>query len=130
MYYSAAYLQEFFHRTRMALEKLGVSYEFIFVNDGSPDQSLDIALTLRDAYPHVSVVELSRGFGHHKAIMAGLREATGDYVFLIDCDLEEQPELIFDFYAQMMKNESDVVFGIQKERKGKWERTGLWPNLL
>ena len=120
MYYSAAYLPEFYRRTRAAIEKLGADYEFIFVNDGSPDNSLDVALNIREENPKVSVVELSRNFGHHKAIMAGLREAKGDYVFLIDCDLEEEPELVTDFYAQMQKNNTDVVFGIQQERKGKW----------
>lgn len=120
MYYSAAYLQEFFHRTKASLESVGVQYEFVFVNDGSPDNSLDVALALRSENPCVSVVELSRNFGHHKAIMAGLREAKGDYIFLIDCDLEEQPELVGEFYQQMLKTESDVVFGVQKDRKGKW----------
>lgn len=119
MYYSAGYLQEFYSRLRKAVDVIGVDYEFIFVNDGSPDNSLSVALQLRDEFPKVSVVELSRNFGHHKAIMAGLREATGDLVFLIDCDLEEQPELIIDFFKKMNEAECDVVYGVQNKRKGK-----------
>ena len=59
----------------------GDDYEFIFVNDGSPDDSLAVALDIQKSDRHVIVIELSRNFGHHKAIMAGLREATGDLVF-------------------------------------------------
>jgi putative glycosyltransferase len=120
MYYSAKYLPEFYERVRRAAEATGQQYEFIFVNDGSPDNSLSVALQLRDENPGVTVVELSRNFGHHKAIMAGLREAKGDLVFLIDCDLEEQPELLIEFFSKMQETESDVVFGVQNTRKGKW----------
>ena len=120
MYHSAKYLPEFYARVRKAAELSGVQYDFIFVNDGSPDNSLAVALQLRDEFPDVAVVELSRNFGHHKAIMAGLREAKGDLVFLIDCDLEEQPELLTEFYTKMEETKGDVIFGVQNSRKGKW----------
>ena len=120
MYHSAKYLPEFYARVRKAAEQAGVLYDFIFVNDGSPDNSLAVALQLRDEFPHVTVIELSRNFGHHKAIMAGLREAKGDLVFLIDCDLEEQPELLTEFYSKMEETKGDVIFGVQNARKGKW----------
>ncbi len=120
MYYSAKYLPEFYARVLKAVEQCNEHYEFIFVNDGSPDNSLAVALQLRDEFPNVSVVELSRNFGHHKAIMAGLREAKGDLVFLIDCDLEEEPELFTEFHKKMEETSCDVVFGIQNSRKGKW----------
>lgn len=119
MYHSASYLPEFYNRTRRAAEITGLSYEFIFVNDGSPDNSLSVALQLRDEHPDISVIELSRNFGHHKAIMAGLREAKGDFIFLIDCDLEEQPELLIEFNKKMAEENCDVVYGIQNKRKGK-----------
>ncbi len=120
MYHSAKYLPEFYARIRKSAEQIEVKYDFIFVNDGSPDNSLSVALQLRDEFPNVSVVELSRNFGHHKAIMAGLREAKGELVFLIDCDLEEQPELLEEFFKKMESDPCDVVYGIQNVRKGKW----------
>lgn len=96
-------------------------FELILVNDGSPDQSLSVALELQKKYPSIVIVDLSRNFGHHRAIMTGLRHATGDLVFLIDSDLEESPELLTTFYQELQaKKDVDVVFGIQDKRKGNW----------
>lgn len=101
--------------------KLTGDYEILFVNDGSPDESLAIALTLRESDPHVKIVDLSRNFGHHKAMMTGLRHAAGKLVFLIDCDLEEEPELLGQFNAILAANRNaDVVYGVQSVRKGAW----------
>ena len=119
MYRSRSFLAEFHKRSLDAVRQLGLAYEFIFVNDGSPDDSLTVALEIQKSDRNVMVVELSRNFGHHKAIMAGLREATGDLVFLVDCDLEEEPELLISFYNRMNESDSDVVFGVQEKRKGK-----------
>ena len=75
MYNSAAHLAEFHERASRAARQLDEDYELIFVNDGSPDDSLDIALALRERDDHVKVIDLSRNFGHHKAIMTGLSHA-------------------------------------------------------
>ena len=120
MYRSRSYLPEFYRRALDAVNKLGHEYEFIFVNDGSPDDSLEVALDLQKSDKRIVAVDLSRNFGHHKAIMAGLREATGDYIFLVDCDLEEEPELMISFWNQMKEKDSDVVYGVQEKRKGKF----------
>ena len=58
------------------------------MNDGSPDDSLEIAIGLHEKDPRVKVVDLSRNFGHHIAMMAGLEKTSGSYVFLVDVDLE------------------------------------------
>lgn len=119
LYYSAPYLEEFYARICAAAEKITDGYEIILVNDGSPDNSLDVALSLFDRDDRVRVIDLSRNFGHHKAIMTGLAHARGDLVFKIDCDLEEEPELLGEFYAEMVKDPSvDVVYGVQQRRKG------------
>lgn len=118
MYHSRSYLQEFYRRIRAAIETTGCDYEFIFVDDGSPDDSLQVAIGLQQQDQKVVVVELSRNFGHHKAIMAGLREAKGELIFLIDCDLEEDPALLIPFYEKLNSKGSDVIFGIQEKRKG------------
>ena len=89
------------------------------VDDGSPDNSLQIAIELTHTHKSLKVIELSRNFGHHQAMTAGLAESKGEYVFLIDSDLEEEPEWLIDFPQEKMKSENaDVVFGQQKRRKG------------
>src|SRR6188472_2380881 len=120
MYRSAPYLQEFYERCSAAAGQLTDSYEFVLVNDGSPDQSLEVALQLRDRDPRVRVVDLSRNFGHHKALMTGLSRARGERVFLLDCDLEEDPAWLLTFDREMRSTSADVVYGVQAERKGGW----------
>src|SRR5262249_23606754 len=73
---------------------------------------------LSRADTHIQVIELSRNFGHHKAIMTGLAHARGAFVFLIDSDLEEDPEWLAAFYDTMQREHADVVFGVQKRGKG------------
>ncbi|MFQ5442623.1 MAG: glycosyltransferase, partial [Thermodesulfobacteriota bacterium] len=100
MYHSAPYLEEFYERVKKEAARITKSFEIIFVNDGSPDESLDIALSLHKKDKRVSVVDLSRNFGHHRAMMTGLSYATGELVFLVDCDLEEEPELLGTFHEK------------------------------
>jgi putative glycosyltransferase len=95
-------------------------YELILVDDGSPDRSLEVALAICARDPRVRVIELSRNFGHHRAMMTGLAHARGTLVFLIDCDLEEQPEWLEGFLARLHETGADVVYGVQDARKGSW----------
>jgi putative glycosyltransferase len=121
MYRSAGYLDDFHRRCVDAVTRLGASdYEIVLVNDGSPDDSLAVALRLRDRDPRVRVVDLSRNFGHHKALMTGLRRARGELVFLIDCDLEEDPAWLLPFAQAMRDTGADVIYGVQEARKGGW----------
>jgi len=129
LYQSARHLEEFHRRIGVSAQKLaGDDYEIILVNDGSPDQSMDFALLICEADPHVVLVDLSRNFGHHKAMMAGLKYARGEMIFLIDSDLEEEPEWLVAFAEQLDRDRCDVVYGIQKQRKGgMFERlSGRW----
>ena len=119
LYQSALHLEEFHARAGRAAKALvGNDYEIVLVNDGSPDDSLSIAISLSEADAHVIVVDLSRNFGHHKAMMTGLDYAQGDLVFLIDSDLEEEPELLARFHEILQTGEHDVVYGVQNKRKG------------
>jgi putative glycosyltransferase len=121
LYQSAPYITEFHQRASNAARQLvGEDYEIVLVNDGSPDNSLDIAIQLTENDRHVVVVDLSRNFGHHKAMMAGLEYSSGENIFLIDSDLEEEPEWLISFSKQMTVDKSDVVYGVQQERKGNW----------
>ncbi len=129
LYRSADYIAEFCRRASAAARELaGEDYEIVLVNDGSPDHSLQLAVDISKADPRVVVVDLSRNFGHHKAMMTGLAHAKGDHVFLIDSDLEEEPEWLLPFADQMKREQCDVVYGVQVTRKGDWfERlSGDW----
>lgn len=118
LYMSEAHLREFYERcTQQAQDCVGDDYEIILVNDGSPDGSLSLALELHEEDDRVVVVDLSRNFGHHQAMMAGLSYARGESVFLIDCDLEEAPELLSQFYEEFNSSHSDVVYGVQAQRR-------------
>src|SRR5512145_2013297 len=125
MYQSEQFITEFHARCTAAATRLAASsYEIIFVNDGSPDQSLQKAIDLHTGDPHVRVIDLSRNFGHHKALMTGLAHARGELVFLIDCDLEENPSWLLTFHDALRANAVDVIYGVQARRKGDWlERT-------
>ncbi len=122
MYYSEPYLESFYSVLLEALQKIEVDdYEIIFVNDGSPDDSLRKVLQFQESNARITVLDLSRNFGHHKAIIAGLSHARGEFVFLIDCDLEEDPGLLAQFWKEMHAPGNggiDVIYGIQKKRKG------------
>jgi len=118
LYYSAPYLEEFYERCKSAALNLYERYEFIFVNDGSPDDSLAVAMRIHERDPRVKIIDLSRNFGHHKAIMTGLMNVRGDHVFLMDCDLEESPEWLPEFLEEMEVTKADVVYGVQRARKG------------
>ena len=133
LYRSAESVPEFYRRARAAALALTPDYEFVLVDDGSPDASFAAAAALREADDRVTVVQLSRNFGQHKAMMTGLSHAAGDLVFLLDCDLEEAPEWVIDFHADMRASGADVVYGVQEARKGGlWERTsgGLFYRVL
>ena len=121
LYRSAPYIDEFHRRAcAIARAQVGEDFEIVLVNDGSPDNSLDLAVALSDTDEHVVVVDLSRNFGHHKAMMTGLATARGERVFLIDSDLEEEPEWLASFARQMESEACDVVYGIQHKRRGRF----------
>jgi putative glycosyltransferase len=120
MYKSASTVKEFCARAAAAAAQLTPEFEIVVVNDGSPDDSLQLALDARDREPRIRVIDLSRNFGHHKALMTGLAHARGELVLLIDCDLEEEPEWLLTFHGVMKASGADVVYGVQDTRKGKW----------
>jgi putative glycosyltransferase len=125
MFRSSPYLEEFYSRAVRAISTVSSSYEFIFVNDGSPDDSLAVALRIRQRDSRVRVIDLSRNFGHHRALMTGLAHARGELVFLLDCDLEEEPEWFLSFHDTLRHTGADVVYGVQATRKGGYvERMG------
>lgn len=121
LYQSKIFLDEFLVEIEKALKEIQINdYELIFVNDGSPDDSCQHLITLKkEKYPKIKIIDLSRNFGHHYAIQAGLIQAKGELIFLIDNDLETLPSVLINFYNEIKKNQDlDVVYGFQKTRKG------------
>lgn len=121
MYRSRAFLDRFLAECVQAVAAIDCdAYEIVLVNDGSPDDSLAYALARRTDIPQIVVVDLSRNFGHHAAMQAGLAHARGQLVFLIDCDLEVAPATLADFHAKLSASGADLVYGYQEVRKGGW----------
>ncbi len=119
LYRSAEFISPFLARVFDILAVLAIDdYEIVLVDDGSPDESLALALAAMTANQRIRVVELSRNFGHHHAALAGLQHARGQQVFLIDCDLEVAPEVLQRFLSTMRDTDADVVYGVQDRRKG------------
>ncbi len=118
LYRSAAFLAEFHSRIAAVASTLTDDWELVLVNDGSPDDSVARALALQAQDPHIVVVDLSRNFGHHKALLTGLAHARGDLIFMLDSDLEEAPELLTAFHKRLTDTGADVVYGVQEKRKG------------
>lgn len=95
-----------------------VDMSFLFVNDGSRDNSLSILRRYAQQDPSVKIINFSRNFGHQIAVSAGLDAAQADYVAIIDADLQDPPELIENMY-QKAKEGFDIVYGRRLSRKGE-----------
>lgn len=113
-------IPELFNRLQILYSQIESSYNtrFIFVNDGSSDQSLVHLLRLTQTYPQYVIIDLSRNFGHQKALTAGLDYAKADFVACIDADLQDPPELIADM-LKVCESGYDVVYGQRKKREGE-----------
>jgi glycosyltransferase involved in cell wall biosynthesis len=117
---------ELYRRLTPTLQTLGSLYEIVFVDDGSGDatpRQLD-ELALRD--PHLSVVHLSRNFGHQAAVSAGLDLARGHAVMIMDGDLQDPPEVVPQF-IQKWREGYEVVYAVRQQRKeGLFKRAGYF----
>lgn len=97
----------------------GQAFEFVFVNDGSRDKTLEIVKNFRKEDNRVRYVSFSRNFGKEAAILAGLKTATGDYVAMIDADLQDPPMLIEEMYRGIKEEGYDCVATHRVDRKGE-----------
>lgn len=100
----------YYEAVTKVLHTMDLDYEIIFVNDGSKDKTLEKALALYKKYPkNIRIVDFSRNFGKEGALLAGLRHAKGDYVTVMDADLQDPPEYLPKMFEVMEKNHDDVV---------------------
>jgi glycosyltransferase involved in cell wall biosynthesis len=96
----------------------GFDYELIFVDDGSKDATHERLLEFHHHDPHLKIIKFSRNFGHQIAVTAGVDEAAGDAIVIIDADLQDPPEVIPEMVAKWQEG-YDVVFGIRRRRVGE-----------
>ncbi len=108
-------------RVKAVVEAEGVDYEFMFIDDGSKDRSLDVLTELAAADERVKIVSLSRNFGSHAAISAGIDHVSGDAAVIMAADLQDPPEVIGEFLKKMREG-YDVVWGARAARPESMRR--------
>ena len=111
-------IQNLYDRLSQVMKDLDVTYELIFVNDGSKDASIGLIKVLSNKNEEVKYIDFSRNFGHQIAVTAGLDKTSGDAVVIIDADLQDPPELIAEMY-QKRKEGFEVIYAKRKNRKGE-----------
>jgi glycosyltransferase involved in cell wall biosynthesis len=111
-------LPELYRTLQLMVEKVGESWEWIFINDGSTDGSLELLRSLRESDSRIRIVDFVRNFGHQIAVTAGLDIAGGEAVIIMDADLQDPPEVIPDLIAKW-KEGYEVVYGVRSERRGE-----------
>ena len=119
MYRSRRFLDQFLSECQQAAAESDCgNFEIVLVNDGSPDDCVAYAIGRMKDIPQLVIVDLSRNFGHHYAMQAGLRHARGELIMLIDCDLEVSPLILSQFKTKLQASGCDMVYGFQELRKG------------
>jgi len=122
VYRTAVFLPELCRRLHETLASCSENYELLLIDDGSPDDAWDVILRLASADPHVKALRLSRNFGQHPAIAAGIDRAHGDYIVLMDTDLQDRPEDIPAFLSEFR----DGIEIVYSTKKGEEERFLVW----
>ena len=124
VYGCAGCLRELVARLTSTLSALGETWEIVLVDDASPDGAWPVARELGAADARIKAVALSRNFGQHHAISAGLDYASGDWIVVLDCDLQDRPEEIARLWAKAQEGH-DVVFAERETRQDNWLKRTL-----
>ena len=103
----------------LVMERIGEDYEIILVDDRSPDNSWEVMKVLSSQNSKIKSIRLSRNFGQHSAIFAGLTKTKGDWVVVMDCDMQDQPKEIAKLYKKALEG-YDIVLGQRENRKDKF----------
>lgn len=109
----------FYHAVVEELLKIGYDYELIYVNDGSKDSTWEVIKSLAKRFEKVKAINLSRNFGKESAMFAGLEAADGDYVAVMDADLQDPPALLSDMVYGIEYEGYDIVGTRRVSRKGE-----------
>ncbi|MGI6085078.1 MAG: glycosyltransferase family 2 protein [Acetivibrionales bacterium] len=118
MYNEEVVVQETYRRLTKVMDSIGESYEIIFINDGSRDNTRAMINELCNKNKNIKMIDFARNFGHQIAITAGMDYAAGDCIVIIDGDLQDPPELIPDM-IKIWHDGYDVVYGRRKSRQGE-----------
>ncbi|WP_028548740.1 glycosyltransferase family 2 protein [Paenibacillus sp. UNC451MF] len=118
VYNEEAVIHETYRRLKTVMNKTGETYELLFVNDGSRDNTSTILMEYSQLDNTVKLIDFSRNFGHQIAITAGMDYALGNAVIVIDADLQDPPELILELISKW-KEGFDVVYAKRTKRKGE-----------
>ena len=109
-------IKELHHWLSEVLEANGFSYEILFIDDGSTDQSWDEIYTLSRKHTHVKAIKFSKNYGKSQALHAGFAAAEGDVIITMDADLQDNPEEIPELYRMITEEGYDLVSGWKKKR--------------
>lgn len=118
LYNEELVLDETYNRLTTVLEKIDGEYEIILVNDGSRDKTEEMAKAIAGKDKRVKFISFSRNFGHQNAITAGMDHASGEAIVVIDADLQDPPELIYQMIEKYHEG-YDVVYAVRAKRKGE-----------
>jgi glycosyltransferase involved in cell wall biosynthesis len=121
VYKAAAILPELVKRINDVCQKNDYEYEILLVDDRSPDNAWDVILELATAFPALKAIRLSKNFGQHYAITAGIKHASGDVIIIMDCDLQDDPENFPTMLAKQAEG-FDVVCTIKEQKKYSFYR--------
>lgn len=116
VYNEEANISEVYKRVTASLAPLNKSFEIVFINDGSHDGTHEAISHLVKKDSHVKLINFTRNYGHQSAVTAGLDHVTGEYIAILDADLQDPPEVLPQFFAQLDKG-YDVVYAIRQNRK-------------
>jgi dolichol-phosphate mannosyltransferase len=111
-------LDKCYEEVKKTAEKFDDKYEIVFVNDGSVDKSLDMLKDIAKSDKTVKVVSFSRNFGHQPAVSAGMKEAVGEALIILDADLQDPPEVVHEMIKKW-KEGYDIVYGKRSKRAGE-----------
>lgn len=110
-------LVELYFRIKENVSLISENFEIILIDDKSPDDSWNTIIDLNKKDPRVKGIKFSRNFGQHKAIYAGVTKARGEWVVVMDCDLQDRPEEIINLYQYATQTQSHVVLGRRVHRR-------------
>ena len=119
-------INEFYEKLKSELDEKKISHEIIMVNDGSEDDTNDFLINLNGKDKNVKIITFSRNFGKEAAMLAGLKEASGKYVAIMDADLQHTPQMLIQMYDKLIDEPKyDIVCAYKSNRKdeGSLKRT-------
>jgi len=118
VYFEENVIGVIYSRLKDILSRISYNYEIIFVDDGSMDRTLELLKEIASKDKSVKIISFSRNFGHQVAITAGIDEASGDGIILMDADMQDPPEVILEMIVKWEKG-YDVVYAKRKHRIGE-----------